>query len=110
MNRILTKIPVLWLVALIVLPCTAPFSTCDWRDLVGQDSRHSARPHGTVMDHAWPHAAALRPPAVRTRQTRCASPSPVRFIVPQLRPGFERFASHRGSGQAPSTLRLILRI
>jgi hypothetical protein len=109
MHRILKNLPVLWLVALIVLPCTAPFSTCDWRDLLSGDGRRSPSADRATVDHALPHAPALRA-ASRPRPPRESSESPVRFVVPDLRPDLERILPQPDRRHVPSTLRSILRI
>jgi hypothetical protein len=110
MHRILAKLPVLWLVVLIVLPCTAPFSTCDLFDLLPHRDHHSTTLHrGSGPDHALPHAPALRVAAPRTRLPRLSS-RPAAFATPSSRPVLQRSLHRFGSTAAPSGLRRVLRI
>lgn len=111
MHRLLAKLPVLWLLMLIVLPCTAPFSTCELFDLFPQNQhRHgTALHHGSVVDHALPHPPPLRVAAARTRLIRL-SETPARFMVPQAGGLAHRPLLEFGYRIAPSTLHPILRI
>jgi hypothetical protein len=110
MHRFLAKLPVLWLLVLIVLPCTAPFSTCNLFDLFPQSHRSGATLHrGSGLDHALPHPPALRVAAARTRLPRLSS-TPASFVVPQSGGWRQRPSLELSYRNAPSTLRPILRI
>jgi hypothetical protein len=76
MRRLLRAAHVVWLIALIALPCTAPFSTCDLADLLPAErapQRPSSRPIDLRADHALPHSAAAARTIARVRYPRAVS-------------------------------------
>jgi hypothetical protein len=109
------KLPVFWLLVLIVLPCTAPFSTCDLADLFGLGDDGRAPSHtssrraadGSVLDQS--HAPAVRIGVARIRLPRL-SLLPVSFVVPFAHAQRERQFLQLGHTRAPSALRPVLRI
>jgi hypothetical protein len=117
MHRIPAKLPAMWLLVLIVLPCTAPFSTRDWRDLFGLAGacRASSQPcrkpvaSQSVLDHALTHPSALRVTVGRLRLPRL-SLLPVALIVPFARVECQRRCSELEDPTAPSPVRPVLRI
>jgi hypothetical protein len=83
MSRLLRAAPVVWLIALIALPCTAPFSTCELADLFPSDrapERRSPRPLDLSADRALPHSATAGRGTARVRHPRAMSSS----TAPQL--------------------------
>jgi hypothetical protein len=77
MRCVLRVLHVAWLVALIALPCTAPFSTCELADLLAADEARPHRaphPHDVSADRALPHqAAASGRSTSRARQLRAVT-------------------------------------
>src|SRR6478736_591964 len=76
MRRLLRTVHVAWLIALIAVPCTAPFSTCDLADLLPSDSapqRRSPRPFDLTADRALPHGATAGRGVARVRHPRAVS-------------------------------------
>jgi len=85
MRRLLRTFHVAWLIALIAVPCTAPFSTCDLADLLPSDSapqRRSPRPFDLTADRALPHGATAGRGVARVRHPRAVNGgTPPRIVV-----------------------------
>jgi hypothetical protein len=78
----LSKVCATWLVVLVLLPCTAPFSTFDPTELLSERSRGLGTPASQTAPAALTHAALSRAvpfpprPAVRVRPTLTRSRAP----------------------------------
>jgi hypothetical protein len=110
MHRFLTRLPVLWLLVLIVLPCAAPFSTSDLFDWAPRGHRQGTTLHReAVLDHALPDPSPLWVEAEQTRQPRLSSAAA--SFVASRSGGLRRRPELKLSYSiAPSTMRPILRI
>jgi hypothetical protein len=112
MRRLLRTVHVAWLIALIAVPCTAPFSTCDLADLLPSGStpqRRPARPLDLTADRALPHGAAAGRSVTRVRHPRAVgSGTPLCLVVRDQAAHLARVTS--APGHLSSPLHRILRI
>jgi len=112
MRRLLRTVHVAWLIALIAVPCTAPFSTCDLADLLPADrapQRRLPRPLDVAADRALPHGAAAGRSVARVRHPRAVSSgTPPRVVVSDEAAQLARVTAALGHLSTP--LHRILRI
>jgi len=112
MRRLLRTVHVAWLIALIAVPFTAPFSTCDLADLVPADrapQRRAPRPLDLTADRALPHGAVAGRSVARVRHPRAASSgTPPRLVVSDEAAQLARVVAAPGGLSRP--LHRILRI
>jgi hypothetical protein len=113
MTRAFSKLWAVWLVVLIVLPCSAPFSTCDLPDLLPGEARHGpsepGAPTKTSASHALPHHVPLAHAAARDRHL----PLPRWYehvVVLGTRIGHALSAASAGPTPVQSRLSAILRV
>jgi hypothetical protein len=100
----------LWLVAQILLPCTAPFPTCDLSDLLGSAHHHRAplAPANARVDGDY----AFAPPLVTTAgRLRLIVVSPLDsssavWVAPVMAPGrpFAAAVDRQDHPQSPPTV------
>jgi len=90
----LSRVCAAWLVALIVLPFSAPFSTCDLETLFPAANRHAPAHPGspspaTLLAHATSHAIPMARSAGRVKFVG------MEFRSPTLSPATARLVSSR---------------